>query len=75
MNFIAGASVNSIKDKDLFAIFEYKKWKYTFYMNLFWIERHKNYNNFEFYDLYEGRADLTFNIFEKVLIYTMVYVL
>ena len=63
MNFIVGASLNSIKDKDLFAIFEYKKWKYTFYMNFFGIQRHKNNMDYKFFDLYTGRSDLKFTIF------------
>ena len=63
MNFIVGASVNSLKDKDLFAIFEYKKWKYTFYMNLFGIQRHKNNMDYKFFDSYIGRSDLKFTIF------------
>ena len=63
MNFIAGGSLNSVMDKDLFAIFEYKKWKYTFYLNFFGVQRHKNNMEYKFYDQYNGRSDLRFTIF------------
>ena len=57
MNFISGASINSIKDKDLFAIFEYRKWKYTFYMNFFGIQR--NIPNFKSYSDVDGNGEYT----------------
>ena len=57
MNFIAGISINHLSDKDLFASFEYKKWKYTSYITFFGVQRHIldlqsfiDYNENEIYD-------------------------
>ncbi len=66
MSFIAGGSLNSIKDKDLFAIFEYKKWKYTMYLNFFGIQRHildfESFNDSDNDNIYDiGSEYKTFN--------------
>lgn len=65
MNFMGGVSMNRLKDKDLFALIEYRKWKPTFYVNLFGIVRNRYDNKFLIYNLqeYDSRADLRFTIF------------
>ena len=41
-SIFGGASTNILSDMDIFLLLEYKKFRPTFYTNLFWISRHKN---------------------------------
>tara|TARA_B100001029_G_C15062387_1_gene459688 strand:- start:640 stop:3651 length:3012 start_codon:yes stop_codon:yes gene_type:complete len=73
MSFIVGGSLNTLMDKDLFAIFEYKKWKYTMYLNFFGIQRHiidlesfADNDNDKVYDIgsdYKTLNDIRFTLF------------
>ncbi len=69
LSVFGGGSVNSKNDIDLFMIFEFKKYKPTFYTNLFWVTRHKeissNYNraNGTIAENVHINSDLTFLLF------------
>ena len=41
-SIFGGASTNLLSDMDIFLILEYKKFRPTFYTNLFWISRHRD---------------------------------
>ena len=41
-SIFGGASTNLLSDIDIFLLLEYKKFRPTFYTNLFWISRHRN---------------------------------
>ena len=41
-SIFGGASTNILSDMDIFLLLEYKKFRPTFYTNLFWISRHRN---------------------------------
>ncbi|MCK9483025.1 MAG: hypothetical protein M0R34_01510 [Candidatus Marinimicrobia bacterium] len=62
-NIFGGASINSIKDRDLFLILEYHQWKPTFFLEFYNISR----NIFNEKSIYKGwpvEADYTFYLTE-----------
>jgi len=62
LSVFGGASLNTLGDKDLFLLFEFRKYRPTFFTNIYWISRniHQNlmYNGY-----YPVESDLTIQFF------------
>lgn len=67
LNILGGASLNTIRDRDLFAILEYRQWYPTFYIELYNISRHIFNVKETLYNSYDIELDYTYYLTEADL--------
>jgi len=63
LNVFGGASVNSIKDVDLFLIFEFRRFYPTLYTEIFYLTRNV-FENEQWQDTYDLNYDINFRLFQ-----------
>ena len=63
LNVFGGASVNSLRDVDLFLIFEFKRFYPTLYTEIFYLTRNV-YENEQWRDTYDLGYDINFRLFQ-----------
>jgi hypothetical protein len=62
LSVFGGASINKLADKDLFLMFEFKKFTPTFYTTLYWITRNITQSSV-FYDINYSNDDFSIQLF------------